>query len=241
MKYSTLLKQLFIIFKTDWIKKLISGKKFSISSYEILTNLKRLINEIDVIIDVGANSGQFTKASSYFYPKAKIFAFEPLEDLYKKNKENFKNASNIEFHQLAFGNEEGHINFYKNAYGHVSSALEISEENKFYPKETITKVEVPISKVDSFFKERNLSKKTLLKLDVQGFELEVLKGAIETLKNIDYVIIEANLEKLYNQQPTFNMVNKFLLAHGFDLHGMLDFNLGNKNKYIEIDLLYKKV
>jgi hypothetical protein len=81
---------------------------------------------------------------------------------------------------------------------------------------------------------------TLLKLDVQGYELEVLKGAEESLKNIDYIIIEANLEQLYTNQPSFSEMNTHLMSKHFELSGMLDFNLGHKNKYIEVDLLYKK-
>jgi FkbM family methyltransferase len=241
MKYSTILKQLFVISKTNWLKSFIKGHKFSLSSYEILTNLKGMAPNHDLIIDIGANSGQFTKVSNYFYPTAKIYTFEPLKDLFEGIEKSFKNIKNINPHNIAFGNEDGHITFYKNAYGHISSALEISEENKHYPKESITKIKVPITKVDVFFKDIDIPKQTLLKLDVQGFELEVLKGAIDTLKAINYVIIEANLEKLYDNQPSFSTVHSFLLENGFDLNGMLDFNLGNKNKYIEIDLLYKKV
>lgn len=241
MKYSTVLKQIFIIFKTDWVKCILKGKKFSISSFEIFTNLKELVNDVDTIIDIGANSGQFTKTANYFFPEAKIYSFEPLVGLYNENVKKFHKIKKIEIFNLAFGNQVGQINFYKNEYGHISSALEISEKNNFYPKNSIQKIEVPITKVDLFFKDKPLTKNTLLKLDVQGFELEVLKGSINVLENINYVVIEANLEKLYNNQPTFSMVHSFLIEKGFDLNGMLDFNLGHKNKYIEIDLLYKKV
>jgi hypothetical protein len=82
---------------------------------------------------------------------------------------------------------------------------------------------------------------SLLKLDVQGYELEVLKGGEKTLTNLDYILIEANLEQLYVNQPSFTQVNNYLNSKGFELSDMLDFNLGAKNKYIEIDLLYKKV
>ena len=241
MKYSTFLKQLYIILKTDWIKNIFKGKKFSISSYEILTNLKEFVDDVDTIIDVGANSGQFTKASNHFFPTATIYSFEPLRDLYEKNKKSFHKVKEIQVYNLAFGNEEGHINFYQNGYGHISSALEISKENVFYPKDSIIKIEVPITKIDLFFRDKKLTNKTILKIDVQGFELEVLKGSIETLKNINFIIIEANLQKLYNNQPTFSMVHDFLIQNDFDLKGMLDFNLGHKNKYIEVDLLYKKI
>ena len=80
----------------------------------------------------------------------------------------------------------------------------------------------------------------MLKLDVQGYELEALKGGVTILKHIDYIIIEANLEQLYQDQPSFTELNKYLNDVGFELNGMLDFNLGSNKSYIEIDLLYKK-
>ncbi len=240
MKFSSVLKQAYIIFKTNWIKNVFKGKLFSISSYEILTNVKQIVPNLEMIIDVGANSGQFTKTANHFYPNASIYTFEPLEDHFLKIKNEFSKNEKIKIYNLALGNQENIIMFNKNKYGHVSSILEISEENKYYPNEEITKVEVKLTTLDLFFKNTIPPNNTLLKLDVQGFELEVLKGAKNILKNIEYVIIEANLEKLYTNQPTFTEVNSFLNENEFELHGMLDFNLGNKNRYIEIDLLYKR-
>lgn len=241
MKYSVILKQLFIIFKTSWIKNLLLGRLFSISSFEILTNIKQITPDLSLIIDVGANSGQFSNVSNYFYPKAKIYTFEPLEDHFLKVRNKFSKIENISVHNLALGNEEGFIVFNKNKYGHVSSVLDISEDNKYYPKDDIKKIEVKITKLDSFFKEIHIPKSSLMKLDVQGFELEALKGAKKLIQKIDYIVIEANLEKLYDKQPSFTEVNSFLNDNGFEVCGMLDFNLGTKNKYIELDILYKRV
>ena len=89
------------------------GRLFSISSFEILTNINQIVPELDLIIDVGANSGQFSKVSNYFYPKAQIYTFEPLEDHYLKIQKKFKNIQNIKVYNLAVGNEEGFISFNK--------------------------------------------------------------------------------------------------------------------------------
>lgn len=240
MKYNIILKQLFIIFKTNWVTNLFRGKLFSISSFEILTNLKQIVSELDLIIDVGANSGQFSKASNFFYPEAQIYTFEPLEDHFLNIAQKFSKIKNVKVYNLAVGNEDGFISFNKNKYGHVSSILDISEENKYYPKEHIEKIDVKITTLDTFFKEIQIPKATLIKLDVQGFELEVLKGAVNIIQKVNYIIIEANLETLYTNQPTFTEVNTFLNENGFEVCGMLDFNLGSKNKYIEVDLLYKR-
>lgn len=241
MKYSIILKRLFVIAKSKWLLYAFKGHLFSLASFEIISNLKKKSHTFSTIIDVGANSGQFTKVSSYFFPSSKIFVFEPIPTLYEKISKNFKKNKNILVNNLALGNETGIIKFNQNEYGHVSSILEISDSNSHYPNENLTQIDVEISTLDTYFNTDILVSPALLKLDVQGFELEVLKGGLKILNKIDYIIIEANLEQLYTNQPSFTEVNKFLNDNGFELNGMLDFNIGSNNSYIEIDLLYKKI
>ncbi|MCF6139763.1 FkbM family methyltransferase [Flavobacterium sp. K77] len=243
MRYSTLIKQLFIVVKSRWVLQLVQGKIFSLASFEVVSNLKKTVPHIDTIIDVGANSGQFSNVATHLYPKAKLHAFEPLPDLYKKIAKKFKSNTNITTYNLALGNEDGAINFNKNKYGHISSILNISTTNIHYPNQEndLSQIEVQIKKLDALaLTSASENKVVLLKLDVQGYELEVLKGAEASLKNIEYIIIEANLEQLYTNQPSFAEMNAYLMGIGFELSGMLDFNLGRSNKYIEVDFLYKK-
>lgn len=239
MTYSSLVKRIFVIIKTKWFFELLKGNVFSPASYEIVSNLKVIEKDFDCIIDVGANKGQFSKVIRHFYPKSQIYAFEPVPEIFQKTKSNFAGVHNYEIYNVALGNADGEVSFNKNEYGHISSFLEVSGENKHYPKTRNSEIKVQIKKLDDLFRAEQFKGKTLLKLDVQGFELEVLKGADNLLKNIDYVIIEANLENLYVDQPTFTEINTFLNLYKFEVYGMLDFNIGKQNKYIEIDILYK--
>lgn len=243
MKYSTLIKQLFIVAKSRWVLQLVQGKLFSFASFEVVSNLKKMVPELTTIIDVGANSGQFTKVATHLYPQAQIYTFEPLPNLYPVIKKKFGSNPNIKTYNIALGNEDGTILFNKNKFGHTSSVLEISQENIHFTRKDneLEQIRVEIKKLDSLALPVDKTNLSLLKLDVQGYELEVLKGADETIKAIGYIIIEANLEELYSNQPSFNTINNYLQNKGFELMGMLDFNLGNKNKYIEVDLLYRKI
>lgn len=237
MKYTTLLKRTFIIFKTPWIRSIFKGQLISFSSYEILNNAKSQCEELNTIIDVGANKGQFQKAANYFYPNSKIYSFEPIPELYEKVvKNNYKGITNF---NMALGNEIGHLEFNKNEYQHSSSFYQI-ENTEFLPSKT-TKINVEINTLDNVAPKLDFNGTVLLKLDVQGFEREVLRGGKNTLKNhIDYVILEVSFKKLYKNQPTFTELNKSLNEQNFELVSLLDFNLGKDKSYIEADFLYIK-
>ena len=218
-------------------------KSISFSAFEIVNNLRKKA-DFKTIIDVGANGGQFAKTSSFFFKNANIYSFEPLPDQYKELNSTMRLSDRISLYNLALGNESGKIQFNKNSYGHISSVLEINPENlnPNYKRSEFKKIEVKIEKLDNVIMQNLCIYPVLLKLDVQGYELEVLKGSTRLLdKSIDYIVVEANLEALYTGQPSFTELNRFLNENGFELDGMLDFNLGNAFKYIEFDLLYKKI
>jgi len=241
MSHNIFLKRFLIIFKLKWIKILIKGKLLSFSSFEIVSNLKQIAPQLKTILDVGANQGQFQKASNYFYPTASISSFEPIPELYLKL-ESFKKSRFIKNYNLALGNQEGNLKFNENEYNHSSSFLDINEENNNFPSNKTKKISVNTTTLDSFSESLEINSPSLLKLDVQGFELEVLKGATNTIKTkIDYIIVETNFEELYKNQPSFTELNTFLNQNGFQLKAMLDCNMGNKLNYIEADFLYKKV
>ena len=81
------------------------------------------------------------------------------------------------------------------------------------------KEKVKIRKLDSFVNEINWTPKILLKIDVQGFELNVLRGANSSLKRIDIIIIEVLFVGLYENQTSFDDIYKFLCERKFNYQG----------------------
>ena len=79
----------------------------------------------------------------------------------------------------------------------------------------------------------------LLKLDVQGFEIEVLKGAEAILSSIEYICAEAHFQELYKGGPVFTDLFDFLCPRGYQLVRMTKFNAHN-GKLIECDMVFKK-
>ena len=156
-------------------------KGSSISSVQIVQSLKKYIPKIDLLIDVGANQGQFALAAIEEYKQALIYSFEPLPDIFPVLKSNTSKHRNITVHNFALGDLEGEINFFKNQHSHASSILKVSEFQKDVLPETSTQsmICVDIKKLDVLLGNTiaTASGTILLKLDVQGYEKNVLTGA----------------------------------------------------------------
>ena len=95
-----------------------------------------------------------------------------------------------------------------------------------------------IRRLDDVLHDVALDKPALLKLDVQGFELEVLKGSLETLKRIDYVYLEASFIELYKGQPLATEVITWLADHGFNLSGVYHVSFDGTGRAVQADMLF---
>ena len=123
--------------------------------------------------------------------------------------------------QTALGNKEGEIEMYieeKNE-GQSNSVLEPYTHRLQYPHiEFLYMIDVPITKLDLIEFERE--KFNFINIDVQGYELEVFKGGIETLKTIDYIYTEVNRDELYRGCAKVYELDKFLGEFGFKQVGV---------------------
>lgn len=213
---------------------------YSISSYRILEGIGLHCKNIETIIDVGANQGQFALASSRKYPNANIISFEPLPELFEVFKRNLKNKEKVKIHNIALGNERGVIDFYRNEHSHASSALPISEKQKEELPITAntTRTEVHVDRLDNILKVAELSGSTLLKLDVQGYEKNVLLGASNLLPKIDYLVFEASFVSMYEGEPLFDEMHVFLKEMDFELVAPVGFLEGKNGAILQMDFLY---
>ena len=104
-------------------------------------------------------------------------------------------------------------------------------------------IEVDIFRLDDLIStlELNIEQPTLLKLDVQGYEKNVLQGAEKTLESIDYIALEATFVQLYENQPLFEELHEILHMIDFELVAPLDVNEGVNHSIVEMDILYRRV
>lgn len=176
------------------------------------------------ILDIGANTGQFAAHARVAFPMATIISFEPIEACFVELKRRFAGDENFHAYNCAIGRSNRQTTFYSNDYAPSSSMLQIADRHvTHYPKTahtTATTIE------EKMFEEvvnlSSLSKPCLIKIDVQGYELEVIRNNANMLKLADAVIIETSFEKLYKSQPLFDEVYQFMLKLGFVYGGSYD-------------------
>lgn len=183
---------------------------------------KKFVPDAKVIIDVGANVGNYSIKYAKNYPNAMIWAFEPCEKTYDKLCENIYMYKNILSCKIGLGSKQqtAILNEYLSS---GDNSILYNKNEKFQKRQRIG-----IIRLDDFLEGRNdMQKIDILKIDVQGYEMEVLKGAIETLKHTKLIFIEGQFNRQYEKAATCFDIGKFLFKYGFRCKSMLNVNYKN--------------
>lgn len=179
---------------------------------------------VSTVIDVGAHSGEFSSAARAVLPNARVYAFEPLPDCCQKLKTKLGNNESVHVFEVALGDEHRPVQFWRSDFSKSSSLLRMSRLHQvaFPWSASNHPTEVQLRRLDEYLDQMELSAKTLLKIDVQGYEDRVLRGAEEVLKRVDYVLVEISVAPLYEGQAQFDPIYSFLLRSGFSYVGNLE-------------------
>lgn len=210
-----------------------------IESLEILELIKsNYPNQIKTIFDIGGNIGTWSLLAKTIFSNAEIHAFEPLESFGNRFKDNTKNFDSISVHQVALGNEEA-INEMHVA-GDSSSLLPLGNlMQEQYEIQSKEKAQIQTVILDEYIKEKNIPQPDFIKLDIQGYELEALKGAKEAMNHAKYIFIEVSLEEFYIGQPLLHEVVAFMAEHDFYATALKKETHVGKRLY-QTDILFEK-
>jgi FkbM family methyltransferase len=212
----------------------------SLVSFVFCKNLKAFANsdrgwQIDRIIDVGANEGQFAFMARYAWPRARIDCFEPDPDAFSRLKENHGTDNLITFYNGAIGSESKELLL---NLGETSAQNSLLRERGKSSQGTIT---VPVKTLDEiypFFEEGI----TLLKIDVQGYELEVLKGSKELLKKIKFVLLEISLDDLFEGGIEIDTIWSFMKNQNYKYHSVIDqYRDSMSQRILQMDVIFEKL
>lgn len=186
--------------------------------------LKQLTG-VTAVIDVGANIGQFAIVAREVFPTAPIISFEPLAGAGSKLRHLFKGDERFEHIALALSETEGTVPFHLSGADDSSSLLPLASRQvaEFPATRSVDTLQVPTRRMDAALASHDLpTGGVLLKLDTQGTELAILRGASEILERVRYIIVEASFVELYEGQASAAEITAFLSDRRWRLQAVYD-------------------
>lgn len=198
-----------------------------------------LHQEPAIIVDVGAALGVTAEKFSKAFPASDVYAFEPIQSTFQSLKKNVSGNKNIRPINKGLGKEAGQFTIHLSKRITSSSLLDMKKNisNEFF-SDNIQQVGTEMITVSTLDKEipsdKNIS---ILKMDVQGYELEILKGGTESLKHTSVILVEMQNHDLYSNAPMYYDIDLFLRQHGFELRDMIP-SIRQDRKLYEWDAIY---
>ncbi len=166
----------------------------------------------DLILDVGANDGRTILRLRRYLPRTRIIAFEPIAETFDRLCAATAGMADVTCHRLALGATEEDREMYVGAKGAL---------NSLYPgfQASHRRERVPVTTLDRFIDQANIDRAELLKIDTEGHDLEVLRGAERTLRDGRFgaIQIEAGFDAPGTTQPSLERIRAHLAERGYYL------------------------
>lgn len=193
------------------------------------------------LIDVGANKGQFSLAFRKLRPDAQIIAFEPLPEAADIYQRLFAPDPLTELVRVALASSDEPARFHIADRTDSSSLLRPGDgQERAFGVRPVSTIEVSVKRLDDCLDIAVLAHPILLKVDVQGGELSVFEGC-DSLEHVDYIYVELSFVELYEGQPLFQDVCKYLVTRGFAVAGFYNQVSTTEFGPTQIDVLFKRV
>ena len=197
-------------------------------------------HDYKTVLDVGASRGQFALVARATWPHCRIVCFEPLPAAVAKLKQVFVDDRDVTVRETALGAQAALSTLNISSRDDSSSLLPIGRQAKEYPGTAAAGVlEVPVNRISDYIDDSCLEP-ILLKIDVQGYELEVLRGAEDKLDRIDSVLCECSFVELYDGQPLIGAVVSYLSARGFQLDFIATPRRSASGQQLQTDVFFRR-
>ena len=200
----------------------------------------RNLGPVQTVVDIGANRGQFALAARQCFADARIVSFEPLAGpaaLWRAVLAGDVRATLVE---AAVGPQAGEAQIHVSARDDSSSLLPITaRQNALFPgtAEAGTAT-IRVARLADEVPAADIAAPALLKLDVQGFELQALAGCEEVLERFAWVYVECSFQELYAGQSFADEVIAWLRERGLRLVGVYHMAYDGEGRAVQADFLF---
>lgn len=180
------------------------------------TLLRRILPSNPTIIEAGAQFGEDTAWMSQFWPGGAIYAFEPSPESYPALENIAKGRANVSVFQLALSDSRGELPFY--LAGGASSLLrpQNSFNEDYFHSDLDHPIMVQTITLDEWMQENGISQVDFMWLDMEGNELNALKGGLKTLEHVKLIYTEVNLQRFWNGCVLHHELKAWLEQQGFE-------------------------
>lgn len=216
---------------------LIKKKNFEKLYRTLDHTIKYLIkNEDPVIFDVGAHTGESIIRFRNLFKNLNIHCFEPYTKSYNILKKYENNKTKI--NNFALGDTNEIKKFYINKNSSTSGFYKLFEGLSINNNTLIEQIQ--IKTIDQYVDEKKINFIDILKIDVQGYESKVLKGAVKTLENkVKIIELEIIFTDYYEKKSSFRELESIINPFGFELYTISSPNLENQsNRLKQLDAIY---
>ncbi|MEO8210495.1 MAG: FkbM family methyltransferase [bacterium] len=186
-------------------------------------NVKLLLEDISdrgvkfkYILDVGANLGEWTRMAKEVFPESLIYMIEPLSEMESNLNKVSEDFPGTKYFPVGAGSKiENHVmTTWSNDLAGANCLVQENEYLKSINKQRI----IPIITIDSLIDNGEIEMPELVKMDIQGFELEALKGATKLFGNTEVFILEASLFEFTAGNPILSEVVIFMAEKGYEIY-----------------------
>ena len=203
-----------------------------------------VLNGLDcrTVVDIGANRGQFALVTRHCQPLARVFSFEPLHAAAATFRAVFADDDRVTLHEVAIGPVPGNATIHISRRDDSSSLLPITATQvALFPgtAEVATAI-VRVAPLREFIPAAKIEAPALLKVDVQGYELQALRGCEDLLNRFAYVYAECSFMELYAGQALADEVIAWLRERGFKLRGVHNMDYDRGGRAIQADFLFAR-
>ena len=211
-----------------------------IERFNELTHLKKLLEILDIncVLDVGANRGQFAHELRAIGYAGYIISFEPVKREFEALSDSFRKDKKWIGHRIALGskNEITKINVANLTV--MSSLLESVGDRRMTGRQ-----DIEVKRLDGIFSsiiEKIVNPRVFLKMDTQGYDLEVFGGAAQCLEHIQGLQSELSVQPLYKNMPHYNESLSIYEEAGFELYNLSVVNRISTGGLLELNAFMRR-
>ncbi len=207
--------------------------KFILNIFDFFTQQKILNalskkfedNKLSVLVDVGSHKGEYINSIKKQFNINKIYGFEPNPDIFKILKKKIIDKK-INLFNYGISNKSGKIEFYKNLESSSSTINKLNKNSKYYKKKYLflnlfnfkdveKKIEINVLRLDEFMISNKIDKIDLIKIDTEGYELNVLKSLEKKIQNIKIIHFEHHFDDMIIKNYNLTDIHNYLTENGF--------------------------